>query len=264
VAKQTSSKRYLFQAEATGVVAQFVHPFQDAIPIQAASSLPVDGGFGSSRVDGFRHGYLSFDSAYTQVRGVKTEAGYELVAQSVIEGFKLLGVIECGRIVGQLIGRYSTDPKAPEEVSIVPTGSVFEDLRIGDDRWRRLEVSPYFSDPEISRWTGLLNAVEDEEEQKVLQSFTLPAPNGDRVRLPGPGQKRELLGFSLPLIDPAAGTELGAPLHFDLPGFGTVHLGEFFCQPHSRRLIMLRAELDGAVQGSVVVGDPSGGIPSYP
>ncbi len=250
--KQTNSKRYLFQADATGVAAQFVHPFHDVISIQAASALPVDGGFGSSRVDGFRHKYLTFDSAYTQVRGVETAAGfYETVAQSVIEGFKLLDFIECGRIVGQLIGRYPADLNAPDEISIVPTGSVFEDLRIGDERWDKLEIAPSFCAPEISRWTHLLRAVEKDRE---LGRLALGAPNGDPVSLSISGQKN-LLGFCI--AD-------GVRQNFPVPDFGTVHLGEFFCQPHSRRLIMLRVELDGEVQGQVVAGDPIvSGVP-YP
>src|SRR5580704_4643860 len=73
---KTNSKRYLFQADATGVAGQFVFPFPEAIPIQAASALPSEGGRGSSRVDGFRHkDILSFGSAYTEVGGAEMEDG---------------------------------------------------------------------------------------------------------------------------------------------------------------------------------------------
>jgi hypothetical protein len=66
-----------------------------------------------------------------------------------------------------------------------------------------------------------------------------------------------LLGFCIALGQPTPESELGNPLvSFQVPGFGTVHLGEFFCEPTSRRLVMLRAELDGEVHGRVVAGDP--------
>ena len=68
--------------------------------------------------------------------------------------------------------------------------------------------------------------------------------------------RRDLLGFCIALGKSTSESELGEPLIIPVPDFGTVHLGEFFCQPTSRRLIMLRAELTGAVQGQVVVGDP--------
>jgi hypothetical protein len=90
-------------------------------------------------------------------------------------------------------------------------------------------------------WSDLNRVVKNEPD--LLQKISL-APNRDG-----------LLGFGIAL-DPDAGPDFGKPLIIDVSGFGTVHLGEFFCDPSSRRLIMLRAELNGAVRGQVVVGDP--------
>ena len=246
---QKNSKMYIFGANATGVVAQFVHPVYEVIPVQAASALALDGGQGASRVDRFQHQILSFDAAYVDVRGDRAANGdYVTVALSVVEKFNLLDVVTCDRIVGRLTGTYPADLNAPAEISIVPTGSVFERLRIGNVFFERLEVAPeFFGEPGHASWTGLLAALQNPRERDLLQSISLPAPNGDAVLLPEAGQKRDLLGFCIGPSD---------PLQFSVPNFGTVHLGEFFCGPTYRRLIMLRAELDGAVQGSVVVGDP--------
>lgn len=243
--RQTSAKRYLFQANATGVAGQFVRPFNDVIPIQAASALPVDGGFGSSRTGEFRYkDILSFGSAYTEVKGVEMEDGiFETVGLSVVENFDLLGVVKCDRMVGRLTGRHPV----PGENSIVPSGSVFEGLRIGDVFFDKLDVAPaFFCTSQSSSWGGLLAAVENDRERSLLEPLSLRAPNGDPVSLLL-SERRGLLGFSI---------ALGAPQSFTVPDFGTVHLGEFFCEPTSRRLIMLRVELDGAVEGQVVVGDP--------
>jgi hypothetical protein len=254
VPKQTDSRMYLFQANATGVAGQIVQPFNEVIPVQAASALAVHGGFGSSRIGRFEHkNVLSFDSAYTEVSGSEVDDGvYETVALSVVENFNLLDVVRCDRIIGRLAGRHPL----PGENSIVPAGSVFEGLRIGERFFEKLEVAPdFFVARTHATWSGLVEAVENDRERRLLESFSLPRPGLDPVSLLILGERKHLLGFHI---------ALGAPASFTVPGFGTVHLGEFFCEPTSRRLIMLRAELDGAVQGQVVVGDPivdGGGYP---
>jgi hypothetical protein len=261
VPEQNNSKRYIFQADATGVAGRIVHPFKDVIRIQAASALPCDGGVGWSRVDDFRHkDILSFRSAYTEVSGAEIEDGvFETVARSEVVKFNLLDVVTCDRIVGKLTGRHPGGLKEPAENFIVPTGSVFEGLRIGDDFFDKLEVAPkYFCTPEYSCWSGLLAAVQDQDKRRQLEPLSLRAPNGDPVPLPLPGGRIDVLGFCIAL------DTLGAPLHFDVPHFGTVHLGEFFCHSDTRRLIMLRAELNGKVQGQVVVGDPIVNGAPYP
>ncbi len=260
---QTKSRRYIFQADATGVAAQFVQPLQDVIPIQATSAIACDGGFGCSRSAGYRHDVFSFRSAYTEVRGTRTGQGYETVAISVVEGFKLLDIIECERMEARLIGTYPADLSDSAEVSIVPAASVFENLRIGEFYLPRLEVAPEFCTAELSTWSGLLRALDNGDERRLLESFTLPAPNGDPVPLPEAGTTVNMLGFSIASAHPDA-DRLGHPPMFTLPGGGTVSLGEYYCKPKYRRLIMLRAEMTGNVQGSVVLGDPAIGSDPYP
>lgn len=259
--KQSRSKRYIFHADATGVAGQIFHPFQELIPVQAASGLPANGGFGSARVEGFRHREIvSFGSAYTEVAGRETEDGvFETLAVSVVEKFNLLDVITCDRMVGRLTGRHPGEGRlgssTPQETSILPTGSRFEGLRIGNTYFDRLEVAPaFFCQPEHAYWSGLLEAVERDRDQ--LSRLTLPADDGQPVPLPESGERPEFLGFSIALGERQQGFELGVPLRFDIPHFGIVHLGEYFCDATSRRLIMLRAELGCTVQGWVIAGDP--------
>ena len=259
--RQTNSKRYIFHADATGVAGEIFHPFQELIPVQAASALPANGGFGSARAEMFRHREIvSFSAAYTEVMGRATEHDvFETSAVSVVENFNLLDVVTCDRMVGRLTGRHPGAGKlgssTPQETAILPTGSRFEGLRIGNTYFDRLEVAPpFFCQPEHAYWSGLLSAVERDRGQ--LSRLTLPDDDGKPVPLPETGQKPEFLGFSLALAEPQQGFELGAPLRFDIPHFGIVHLGEYFCDATSRRLIMLRAELGCTVQGWVIAGDP--------
>ena len=268
--KQTSKKTYIYNANAIGIAGQITHPFNEIIPIQAASALPPDGGVGSIRVEGFRHrDILSFASAYAEVVGTEPESGvYETLSVSVVEKFNLLDVVTCDRIVGRLTSRFPGVAKdgceAPREVSVVPIGSRFEGLRIGNHFFERLELAPdYFCAPERAFWTGLLKAAEYDRDGG-LSVLTLPAANGDPVPLPTVEQRATLLGFSIAVRDPKPGAELGHPIRIKVPQFGTVHLGEFFCSPTSRSLTMLRVELGCSVGGNANVAAIQGGGRPYP
>jgi hypothetical protein len=239
--------------------------------VQAASSLPASGGFGSARVDGFRYKeILSFPSAYTEVVGTEVHEGvFETLTLSVVEKFNLLDVVTCDRIVARVTGKYPGDRKEasdlPPEISIVPIGSRFERLRIGNIFFERLELAPdYFCQPEHACWSGLQEALKNEQDRKLLAPLSLPGPDGNPAPLPPGGQASGVLGFCLALSEPKPGAVLGAPLRVMVPQFGTVHLGEFFCYPTSRRLIMLRADLGCPVQGMVSVCGVDGGVDTYP
>jgi len=258
VQSETNLKRYIFQADAIGVAGQFTHPFNDIIPAQAATALPSDGGLGASRVEGFRHKeILSFSSASTEVVGKEIAEGvYETISTSVVENFNLLDTVTCDRMVARLEGKYpcgnGDSSGCGSELCVVPLGSRFEGLRIGDIFFEILEVAPdYFCRPDRACWTGLENALRDEEERRMLAPLSLPGRDGIPVPLPADGQRQDVLGFCIAL-DPRPGSRLGAPLCFQVPEFGTVHLGEFFCYPSSRQLSMLRVELRHKHHGHVV------------
>jgi len=254
VPTQSNSKRFIFQADAIGVAGQIIHPFIDVVPVQAASALPVDGGFGSARAEGFNHkDILSFDSAYSEVVGTQTDDTSQTVTLSVVEKFNLLDVVTCDRIVVRLTAKYPGEYQDGSECSIVPTGSRFEGLRVGDKFFDILEVAPdYFCRPDIACWAGLQKALGDEKDRRILAPLSLPGPDGNPVPLPDPGQRQDVLGFCIALDKPKPDDVLGAPLRIIVPDFGTVHLGEFFCYPASRVLIMLRVEFDCSHSGRAV------------
>jgi hypothetical protein len=256
VQNQSKSKRYIFGADAIGVSGQITHLLlNDIIPVQAAMALPSDGGLGRVGVDGFRHkDILSFSSAYSEVAGKeKGEGVYETLSTSVVENFNLLDTVTCDRISARLEGTYpcgqGDDSDHAPELCVVPLGSRFEGLRIGDRFFKVLEIAPYFCRPDRACWTGLEKALADEDERRMLDPLSLPDADGTPVPLPGRAQKTDLLGFGIALSDPTPDAKLGFPLRFDLPDFGIVHLGEFFCSPDSRSLTMLRVQLKGKHHG---------------
>jgi hypothetical protein len=272
VQKQTNSKRYIFQGDAIGASGQINHPFHDIISVQAVSALPADGGFSTARVDGFRYKEIfSFASAYTQVTGSETHEGvFETLSLSVVEKLNILDVVTCDRMVARVTARYpgdrGKDAVPPPETCIVPRGSYFERLRIGNEFFERLEVTGgYFCQPEYACWSGLLRALGSKEKRDLLQPLSLllgpdgkPAPLLYGEKAPG------MLGFGIALGKPRPGQELGEPLCIEVPQFGTVHLGEFFCYPDSRQLTMLRADLGCPVRGGITASSGRGGGTPYP
>lgn len=260
--RQTSAKRYIFDGAAIGVAGHIVAPYQETIEVQASSALPASGGVASNRVNGFRFKEIvSFKSAYTHVIGREAHEGvFDTLSISVVEGLNVLDVVTCDRMVARLT---STRDLTAAEPLIYPIGSRFENLRIGNRFYETLEVAPaYFCQPELASWSGLQRAVADCNERELLSTLSLAGRDGKAVALPADDKPYGLLGFCLALGPPTANNVLGTPLIFDLPQFGTVHLGEFFCYPTSRHLIMLRVSLGCPAEGelsacgAVVDGNP--------
>jgi hypothetical protein len=270
--KPIDSRRYIFQGDAIGASGQINHPFHDIISVQAASALTSDGGFSTARVDGFRYKEIfSFASAYTQVTGSEPHTGvFETLSLSVVEKLNILGVVTCDRVVARVTTKFPGDrgegASPPPETSIVPRGSYYERLRIGNEFFESLEIADYLCQPEYACWSGLLNALESNETRTLLQPLSLPAPgpNGKPAPLRYGGKAPGMLGFGVALRAPKNAGEVGDPLRIEVPQFGTVHLGEFFCYPDSRQLTMLRVELGCPVAGGLSLGIGSGGGTPYP
>lgn len=262
--RQNNSKRYLFQASAIGVAGRITHPFQETIPVQAASALPDDGGYGSARVDGFRYKeILSFGAAYTEVIG--TEQAHhgisETLSLSVVEKFNLLDVVTCDRIVSRLTSKYPGHDGI-QETAVTPIGSRFEGLRIANDYYPLLELSPnFFCEPAHDYWTGLLQAIDKNGEKLPYPS--LPGSDGKPAPL-SEGRQRGVLGFCVAPTNLKYREVLTSPAIIPVPQFGTVHLGEFFCYPNSRSLNMLRVELGCTTGGDANAGSTQGGGRPYP
>src|SRR5690348_13619660 len=129
---KTRRKRYLHQADAIAAWGHITRPFCEPIPTQAALALPVAGGYGSARVDGFRFKeILSFGAAYTEVVGSEhnPEGPFDTLALCAIEKLNILDVVTCDRLVARISSRRDL---ANDEPEITTLGSRFEGLRIGN------------------------------------------------------------------------------------------------------------------------------------
>jgi hypothetical protein len=91
----------------------------------------------------------------------------------------------------------------------------------------------------------------------------LPGPDGKPAPLRSDPKKPGGIGFCI-AVDSVREDGLGNPLRYYIPQFGTVHLGEFYCYPNSRRLTMIRAELGCPFRGDAQACDAEGGCEPYP
>lgn len=254
----TSEREFSFHASASALGGLITRPFNEVIEVQAASALTRVGGYDSARVENFRYReFVSFKSGHTQVVGSEhTECDqrkvHETLASAVVEGLDILSMVTADRVVARLTSRRPVDAPITEPLSMLPVGSYFENLRIAGvpiqmkihDRLVKCDTKPaiererdYFYDPDeggrmssqerlrlsIFEDSGLLDEAEDIKGQK----------GGRRERIPG------------------ATTNKGCRIV--IPGFGKIYLGEFFAEPHSRELSMIRVELGSPEAGKIVV-----------
>src|ERR1700730_16823672 len=124
-------ERFLYHAFATGVAGHITAPFQELIPMQASCALSGNGGFGSSRVDGFQfHDIISFASAHAVVAGSYSQekGSHSSISTVTVEGLDILGVVRADRIMCRVASSHPDDPKKP--ASIVFIASHFDNLKI--------------------------------------------------------------------------------------------------------------------------------------
>jgi hypothetical protein len=256
-------KRYLHQANAIAAWGHITRPFSEPIPMQAALALPVTGGYGSARVDGFRFKeILSFGAAYTEVVGSEhsPDGPFDTLALCAIEKLNILDVVTCDRLVARISSRRDLKSEEPE---ITTLGSRFERLRIGNYFFEELDLGAGVL-CECVTWRKVREALQDGTKREALSRGVMTAPDGDGVALPDGEQMPNKLGISLA---PGCGRSAGireVPWRIPLEQVGTVYLGEFFVSQYTRQLVMLRVELGCPLSGSGGAGGAGGGGDSYP
>src|ERR1700737_2348358 len=99
-----SKKRYFYNAHGHALSGHIEKPFKHVIEVQAGTTLPTMGGYGSSRVSDFRLKEIaSFKAAYTHVSGSQDEksGSHTTLVASAVEGLNILDLITADRVVAR-------------------------------------------------------------------------------------------------------------------------------------------------------------------
>jgi len=249
---QIRNKRYLRQASAIAASGRVTRPFCEIIPTHAAVTLPLDGGYNSTRAECFRYKeILSIASAHSQVAGSDygPDGPFDTLAMTVIEGLNILDVVTCDRIVARISSKFPSKDKAgktTDEPEFTTVGSRFERLRVGKYFFDHLDLGVGFV-CDCTTWTSMQRGFQGENKDALLKA-ALSAPKGKEMP--------RLVGFSLANPGKSSNiTEIQAGIH--VPQFGTVYLGEYFVSQYARSLVMLRVDMGCPVGGRVTSGSAS-------
>src|SRR5260370_18212473 len=132
---QRAFSTFHYHACAHAFSGRFARPFDHLIDVQAASSLPVIGGHGNSRVENFQfREFVSFRKGYTHVSGAHQadDDSNNTLVTSTVEGLNILDVVTADRIVARLYSKHAANEK---EGRITMVGSKFQILPIGSCRY---------------------------------------------------------------------------------------------------------------------------------
>ncbi|SRR5713101_761298 len=273
-------QRYVhyYNASAMALGGKITRPFEANLETQAPSVLPIDGGFGSSRVEDFRfREIISFKTAYSVVTGSQseTDGSFDTLASVTIEDLNILDMVTAKKIVSRITTHHPV-PKVDENKPLDPSPAPeiiaiakFEDLR----------VNGYEFDVEIDANLSCECPTYEDYKKKcgvAEQKGMIVRSLVKNVFKKSPGTAAE------PLKSYGAAAEVGrqSPCHelkpvlpsadnkfictLALPQFGQIHLAQFLCSSYTRRLVMLRVELGSPVAGTVTVGCTSGNGSTYP
>jgi hypothetical protein len=268
--------RYRFKGHAYAASGIITTPFREIIEVQAATNLADFGGFGSSRVSGFRHrDILRFEEAHSEVTGSRThldEPGetYSTLVRSTVEGVNILGMVTADKVVAHLVSTYRTGPGAENSVKLI--GSRFENLRIGGipvqaelsvgtlDKYHHHKdlKAAYAGDQKVRDLFGddSLRARHPDAPKEVKNY--LAAPPGEGPEMPADHEGTSTVSIVKKLhVDSDALECYGHVIHID--GFGTIRLGEVHICKKTRALTMIQIHLGCPYDGDTSLGSAADG-----
>jgi hypothetical protein len=255
---------YLYHAEALGLGGQITRPFKKVLESQAATSLPMSGGYGKSRTENFAFEQIvSFDAAYTEVVGSydEVQGAYTTQVSATVENLNIMNMVTADRVVGRISSTH-TLTKNKDEASITPIGCFFENLRIAGnpaypvfdfDTFTRLSTFAEFK----SAFEGPQNAAARESMLwSQLKPGCPPPLNNMHSWFQSQKSMPSIAACSLVKdlgFKQKAGIEVYGPIVV-VPNFGIVYVCEFIIVHRQRRLNMLRVSL-GANNPSTIQGE---------
>ncbi len=252
------SSRFFYRASAAALGGQITRPFTELLEVQAASFLPPNGGYGSARVENYRFRELvTMRAGYTQVAGSThhDRDGKEVqgtLVSAVVEGLNIQNIVTADWAVARLTSEHPRKDSPPDELSMLPIGSYFVNLRIAGTP---VTLTPH---DELLKEDA---ATRSQMEQKCRKHLVDPDTAQGSPALPkGP------LRFSAFELQPPAipGAKMQKPgCRIDIPDFGSIYLGELVVTSDRRQLVMVRVVLGCAVEGEIVVASVEGNGSDY-
>jgi hypothetical protein len=269
-ASASTPRPFSFKATAAAFGGQMELPFPDLLEVQAATLLPPSGGRGSAHAENYRYGQVengryvhvaSFGAAQSEVFGAERQVDrggsrvtqFETLATVTVTDLKIgdpaSHVITAGKIVGQL----TSSRTAGEDTPLQHVESKIERLQI-DGQEVRLDLHdellkcPTFSSVVEHAYKGFRPPVLDHSGEPLKWT----PPSGWKKGDPYPDVVlrtsvfREPPAVKPPLTTPRGGCRIQV-------GKWTLILGELEITPHSRRLTMLRVQMEPNQSGRIVV-----------
>jgi hypothetical protein len=241
-----TKERYFYNAHGHALSGQIDRPFKHTIEVQAGTTLPTAGGYGSSRVCDFRLKEIaSFKAAYTHVSGSLDEksSSHTTLVSSAVEGLNILDLVTADRVVARASSQWTSGDKEPQ---ITFLGSQVENLRIAGHRvdveldgdlCLRLDTFASLT-KEFETNANFRKIAEDPFQTGQPQKF--PGANGvllcslvRDMKTTCPGIKRQGHAFIVPQC-------------------GKIFLGEVLAEHGKRTLTMVRMELGSPVCGQII------------
>jgi len=267
-----------YHAAASAFGGRLQRPIEQHLPVLAATSLPVVGGYTSARHENFRHhDTFSIQAAYTQVGGSfdRDTGSWKTVATSVVQGLNVNNVLFAERIVAQISVEHGTDSYHPK-VSF--DGTLFEGLRIGKGELKpalKLNLctdAPQGKFPTRSCLKNEKFVASAHQQSKKFAEFWLKqkGPNGKLLRgmehLDKDGENAKddveqrgsvLCSLVESIEGKCAGTKFGHAIH--IPDFGRIFLGELTVEHGAFNLTMVRLDLGSPMTGQVMAAQAVAG-----
>ena len=241
---ETTFSTFHYHACAHAFGGQFTRPFHELIDVQAATSLPIIGGHGNSRVENFQYReFISFKKGYTHVSGAHQadDNSHNTLVTATVEDLNVMDVLTADRIVARLYTKHAH--KAPEGL-VTMVGSKFENLRIAG--------CPVHVELHFDLFENVRTFDDAQKAFKNNESFRKivldPFQTGTQLETQGPNG-----AFLCSLVKEMDTTCPGVKRTghcFHVPGFGKIFLAEVIIAHAERTLTMFRLELGSAVSGS--------------
>jgi hypothetical protein len=270
--------QFIFHANALALAGRLSSPTPETVEVQVATVLPPNGGEGvSERSDYTSLNGIHFDYARSVASGTILPSGttlsegttlandlYYTVAEVVVRGLNIAdGLITASSIRATIASRR----ELPEESNITPL-IIIDNLRI---LGVPLTLVPH-SDL-VSKAT--LNEIQSAFARKSQTQETLVDATGTKLEFKPVGKTPEefadrLILTSLfertPLATVAglSGARAVACCGLEIPGHGTIHFGDYLISRDARRLTLLRVELRGRYNGTLVVASVETNGHKYP